>query len=95
MPEPGFLLDGHLRLEALKELGIAEVECLLANDDETYTYNKRVNRLPPIQEHRMIARAMDRGVSGRHCRCALNLQVSPCCGVSAARRDQPEAAEMP
>src|SRR3546814_9356840 len=25
-----FLLDGHLRLEALKELDISEVECLLA-----------------------------------------------------------------
>jgi hypothetical protein len=58
-----FLLDGHLRLEALKELGISEVECLLAADDDTYTYNKRVNRIPPIQEHRMIVRAMDRGVS--------------------------------
>ena len=44
-----FLLDGHLRLEALKELGIAEVECLLASEDDTYTYNKRVNRIPPIQ----------------------------------------------
>jgi len=40
-----FLLDGHLRLEALKQLGIAEVECLIATDDDTYTYNKRVNRL--------------------------------------------------
>ena len=58
-----FLLDGHLRIEALKELGIEEVECLIATDDDTYTYNKRVNRFPPIQEHRMIARAMDRGVA--------------------------------
>src|SRR5690606_29800066 len=37
-----FLLDGHLRIEVLKDLGIAEVECLVATDDETYTYNKRV-----------------------------------------------------
>lgn len=70
-----FLLDGHLRLEALKELGIAEVDCLLATDDDTYTYNKRVNRIPPIQEHRMIARAMDRGVSSADIAAALNLQV--------------------
>ncbi|WP_439397071.1 plasmid partitioning protein RepB C-terminal domain-containing protein [Bradyrhizobium sp. PMVTL-01] len=70
-----FLLDGHLRLEALKELGIAEVECLLATDDDTYTYNKRVNRIPPIQEHRMIARAMERGVSSADIANALNLQV--------------------
>lgn len=57
-----FLLDGHLRIEALKELEILEVECLVATDDETYTYNKRINRLAPIQEHRMILRAIDRGV---------------------------------
>ena len=90
-----FLLDGHLRLEALKELGIAEVECLLAADDDTYTYNKRVNRIPPIQEHRMIARAMDRGVSSVDIAAALNLQVE-----SVLRRFKllegisPEAAEM-
>ena len=90
-----FLLDGHLRLEALKELGIAEVECLLAADDDTYTYNKRVNRIPPIQEHRMIVRAMDRGVSSTDIATALNLQVE-----SVLRRFRllegisPEAAEM-
>ncbi|MFY9310637.1 plasmid partitioning protein RepB C-terminal domain-containing protein [Defluviicoccus vanus] len=90
-----FLLDGHLRLEALKELGIAEVECLIAADDDTYTYNKRVNRIPPIQEHRMIARAMDRGVSSADIAAALNLQVE-----SVLRRFKllegisPEAAEM-
>ena len=70
-----FLLDGHLRLEALKELGITEVECLLATDDDTYTYNKRVNRIPPIQEHRMIVRAMERGVSADDIAAVLNLQV--------------------
>lgn len=94
-PGTWLLLDGHLRLEALKELGIAEVECLLAMDDDTYTYNKRVNRIPPIQEHRMIARAMDRGVSSADIGTALNLQVE-----SVLRRFRllkgisPEAAEM-
>ncbi|MFH1557072.1 MAG: plasmid partitioning protein RepB C-terminal domain-containing protein, partial [Pseudomonadota bacterium] len=95
--KPGvwFLLDGHLRLEALKELDISEVECLLAADDDTYTYNKRVNRIPPIQEHRMIARAMDRGVSSADIATALNLQVE-----SVLRRFRllegisPEAADM-
>ena len=32
-----FLLDGHLRIECLKDLGIARVECLVSTDDETYT----------------------------------------------------------
>lgn len=90
-----FLLDGHLRLEALKELGITEVECLLATDDDTYTYNKRVNRIPPIQEHRMIVRAMEHGVSATEIAEALNLEVQ-----SVLRRFRllegisPEAAEM-
>lgn len=94
-PGTWFLLDGHLRLEVLKELGITEVECLLTADDDTYTYNKRVNRIPPIQEHRMIARAMDRGVSSADIAAALNLQVE-----SVLRRFRllegisPEAAEM-
>jgi ParB-like chromosome segregation protein Spo0J len=39
----GFLLlDGHLRLAILKELGVTEAKSLLATDDEGYTYNKRV-----------------------------------------------------
>jgi hypothetical protein len=71
-----FLLDGHLRIEALKELGIETVDCLVATDDETYTYNKRVNRLPPLQEHRMIARAVERGVAPTVIAKALGLDVA-------------------
>ena len=57
------LLDGHMRLQVLRELGATEVPCLEALDDESYTYNNRVNRLSSIQEHYMIRRALDRGVS--------------------------------
>lgn len=32
------LLDGHLRLEALKQLGETEVVCLVSTDDEAFTY---------------------------------------------------------
>jgi hypothetical protein len=70
-----FLLDGHLRVEALKDLGVAEVECLIATDGETYTYNKRINRIPPIQQHRMILRAIDRGVHEEQIGEALGLDV--------------------
>jgi len=31
------LLDGHLRLLALKELGETEVDCVIVNDDESFT----------------------------------------------------------
>ncbi|BBB58696.1 MULTISPECIES: plasmid partitioning protein RepB C-terminal domain-containing protein [unclassified Undibacterium] len=57
------LLDGHMRLTALRELGYEEVLCLIAKDDESYTYNSRINRLSTIQEHFMIRRAIERGVS--------------------------------
>lgn len=69
------LLDGHLRIEALKELGETEVLCLVSTDDESFTYNKHINRLSTIQEHRMIMRAMDRGVPEDKIAKALNIQV--------------------
>lgn len=74
-PGQYFLLDGHLRIEVLKQLGVDTVECLVANDDETYTYNKRINRLPPVQEHRMIVRAIERGVTEAVIADALGLEV--------------------
>lgn len=71
-----FLLDGHLRIEALKDLGETEVECIISTDDESYTYNKRINRLAAIQEHRMIRRAIDRGVPEEKIAEALGLEVA-------------------
>jgi ParB-like chromosome segregation protein Spo0J len=56
------LLDGHVRLEALKYIGETHANCLVATDDETYTYNKRVNRMATIQEHLMILKAIRSGV---------------------------------
>ena len=50
------VLDGHLRLEVLKELGEEDALCLVASEDEGYTYNNRINRLAIIQEHKMILR---------------------------------------
>lgn len=57
--EPGkfLLLDGHLRIDVLKAIGETEVAFLISTDDEAFTYNKRVNRLAMIQEHRMILKA--------------------------------------
>ena len=56
------LLDGHARLDGLKIQGATDAACIVEHDDESFTYNKRVNRLPPIQEHYMIVRALERGV---------------------------------
>ncbi|MDI3469912.1 MAG: ParB N-terminal domain-containing protein [Pseudolabrys sp.] len=75
--EPGkyLLLDGHLRIDVLKDMGRNEVTCLISTDDEAYTYNKRVNRLAMIQEHRMIVKAVERGVPEDRIAKALNVDV--------------------
>lgn len=71
-----FLLDGQLRVEALRDLGVTEVECIISTDDESYTYNKRINRLAAIQEHRMIRRAMERGAPEEKIAETLGLEVA-------------------
>jgi len=75
-PDTYILLDGHIRLEVLKQLGHTEVRCLISTDDETYTYNKRVNQLAPIQEHVMILKAIKGGVSEERIAKALNVNVA-------------------
>jgi hypothetical protein len=70
------LLDGHLRLEVLRDLKQTEVTCLVATDDEAFTYNKRVSRIAIIQERNMILAAIKRGVSEERIAKVLNVNVS-------------------
>ena len=70
------LLDGHVRLIVLRDLGYVEAPCLVAKDDETYTYNSRINRLSTIQEHYMIRRAVERGVPKERLAKALSIDIS-------------------
>jgi ParB-like chromosome segregation protein Spo0J len=69
------LKNGHLRYVALKELGQTSADCIIATDDECYTYNARISRLPPIQEHRMIVKAVNDGVSPERLAAALNMPL--------------------
>ena len=69
------LLDGHLRIMALKELGEERVSCLVSTDDEGYTYNKYINRLSAVQEHKMIVKALNSGVPEEKLAKALNIEV--------------------
>ena len=57
------LLDGHVRVQILENMGQSEVFCLLSTDDESFSYNRMVNRLSAIQEHYMVLKALERGVS--------------------------------
>ena len=70
------LLDGHMRLLVLRDLNYEDAPCFIATDDETYTYNNRINRLSTVQEHHMIRRAIERGVSKDRLALALNMDVS-------------------
>ncbi len=74
--EKYLLLDGHLRIEVLKDLGAEEVTCLVATEDEAYTYNKRINRLATIQEHKMILKAIESGVPQKRIAKALGVNIA-------------------
>jgi RepB plasmid partitioning protein/ParB-like nuclease domain len=79
-PQPdaqGFLLlDGHVRLIILKELGVESAKCLISLDDEGFTYDHKVNHLSAIQEHFMILRAIKSGVSEERIARSLNVDVN-------------------
>jgi hypothetical protein len=89
------LLDGHMRLKALKELGHGEAFCLVASDDDAFTYNDKVNRLSLIQEHRMIMRAIERGVTPEQISKVLNVDVSRVrSGLNLLDGIDPEAVDL-
>lgn len=57
-------------------MGETTVTCLVATDDESFAYNKRISRLATIQEHKMILRAVERGVSEARIAAALNVNIA-------------------
>lgn len=69
------VLDGHLRLLALKQLGWKMAEIIVASEDDRYTYNARVNRLPSIQAHKMIVKAVKNGVKPERIAKALSMPL--------------------
>jgi len=75
-PSKFHLLDGHLRIDVLRERQESEVVCLVATEDEAFTYNRRISRLAMIQEHKMILNAVKKGVSEERLARALNVNVA-------------------
>jgi ParB-like chromosome segregation protein Spo0J len=89
------LLDGHLRLRALQELGKTEVFCLLATTDDAFSYNHQLNRISIIQEHKMILRAIDRGVTPEQIAKALAVDVAKIvAGMNLLDGIHPDAVEL-
>ena len=60
----------------MKERGDEAVVCLIATDDEAFTYNRRVSRIATIQEHKMILNAVKNGVSEERLARALNVNIA-------------------
>ncbi|WP_409292168.1 plasmid partitioning protein RepB C-terminal domain-containing protein [Pseudomonas sp. KCJK9058] len=94
--EPRYLLlDGHLRLAALVQLGAKDALCLLATDDEGFTYNRQINRLTPIQEHKMILEAIRKGTTAERIAEVLSVNVGRIRERQRLLRGiAPEVAEM-
>lgn len=89
------LLDGHVRIEILRERGEIDVVCLVATDDEAFTYNKRISRLAAVQEHRMILQAIERDVPEERLARALNIDISTLRQKKRALQGMcPEAVEI-
>lgn len=59
-PENGdyLILDGVQRYRALVELGVVTAPCIMGAQREAFTSNRMVNRVSPVQEHRMIEKAL-------------------------------------
>src|SRR5690606_27503571 len=70
------IMDGHQRYFALQELDREKPDCIVSTDDERYTFNAKINRLGPMQEHGMIMKAVQNGVAAERIATALNRDVS-------------------
>ncbi|WP_081065672.1 plasmid partitioning protein RepB C-terminal domain-containing protein [Burkholderia multivorans] len=67
------VIDGHLRVEALRTCGVQSTDCLIALDDESFTYNRHNIGIAAVQVHKMIVKALDRGVPAEDLASALGM----------------------
>lgn len=74
-PGDYLLLDGHVRLEILRSIGAREAKCLLATDDEAYTYNRHVNHIPAVAQHFMLLEALKHGLTEERIAAALDVSL--------------------
>jgi ParB-like chromosome segregation protein Spo0J len=69
------LMDGYLRLKAAEELKIKELPCFIYQGRDSYTFNAMRNELSPLQESRMLKRAISKGVDEKDLAAVLNVRV--------------------
>jgi hypothetical protein len=72
------LLDGnmHLRVPGAQRLRFQHGHLSAASDDESYTYNARINRLSTVQEHYMIKKAIEQGAPAEKISRARGIKVN-------------------
>jgi len=70
------LVDGHLRYDILLQMKQIEAQCLVTTDPDTFTYNHKIQQVQPIQQHKMILRAIKNGVPEKEIAKALDIDVS-------------------
>lgn len=56
-------------------MGVTHAVCLLSKDDEGFTFNRQVNRLNAVQEHRIIMQAIAKKEPPERIAKALNVNV--------------------
>lgn len=69
------VLDGRKRVTILLDEGAQTVACVISTDDESFTYNHRVNYLSTVGEHQMILKALRHNTEEDIAK-ALNVDVS-------------------
>jgi hypothetical protein len=69
------LLDGYLRLLAAKEIDMYEVPCFIYKNRDSYTFNAMRNELSPLQESKMIKKAVSQGVDENDLAIVLNVSL--------------------
>ena len=82
--------------EILGDRGEIKLPCQISTDDEAFTYNKRISRLATIQEHKMILKALERGVPEERLARGAQPRMSNRCKTKSGFLDGicPEAAEL-
>lgn len=89
------ILDGHLRVEALKSLGETKVECLVSTVYDTYTPNKKVNQVTIIQIQKMLKDAIKAGVPMELLSSSLNISIESLKGrISILNGISPKVVEI-
>lgn len=67
------ILDGAQRYRILLEMGVDLVPCVLGQQREAFTCNRMVNRLSPLQEHRMIKTSLEKSLDEKTIANALGI----------------------